>query len=61
MLWSCLASMSAYAKELNTAEIGYAAIQEVGMNFIVNLPWKIGKLVEIMLFASQLRYFFGVI
>ena len=29
ILWSCLAAMSSYAKELNTAEVAYAAIQEV--------------------------------
>ncbi|XP_062598363.1 intraflagellar transport protein 80 homolog [Saccostrea cucullata] len=29
VLWCCLAAMSAYAKELNTAEIAYAAIKEV--------------------------------
>ncbi|WAR28818.1 IFT80-like protein [Mya arenaria] len=32
MLWACLAAMSAYAKELNTAEIAYAAIQEDARN-----------------------------
>ncbi|XP_052215553.1 intraflagellar transport protein 80 homolog isoform X1 [Dreissena polymorpha] len=38
MLWSCLASMSAYAKELNTAEIAYAAIQEADkVQFILNI------------------------
>lgn len=28
-LWACLAAMAAYAKELGTAEIAYAAIDEV--------------------------------
>ena len=28
-LWACLATMAAYGKELNTAEIAYAAIDEV--------------------------------
>ncbi len=28
-LWACLAAMAAYAKELSTAEIAYAAIDEV--------------------------------
>ncbi|KAH3805338.1 hypothetical protein DPMN_133639 [Dreissena polymorpha] len=38
MLWSCLASMSAYAKELNTAEVAYAAIQEADkVQFILNI------------------------
>ncbi|OWF41163.1 intraflagellar transport protein 80 homolog [Mizuhopecten yessoensis] len=38
VLWSCLAAMSAYAKELNTAEIAYAAIKEAEkVQFIVNI------------------------
>ena len=28
-MWACLAAMSAYAKDLGTAEIAYAAIDEV--------------------------------
>ena len=28
-LWSCLAAMATYAKDLNTAEVAYAAIKEV--------------------------------
>ena len=28
-LWACLAAMAAYAKELATAEVAYAAIDEV--------------------------------
>ena len=28
-LWACVAAMAAYAKELETAEIAYAAIDEV--------------------------------
>lgn len=28
-LWACLATMAAYGKELNTAEIAYAAINQV--------------------------------
>ena len=28
-LWACLAAMAAYAKELVTAEVAYAAIDEV--------------------------------
>ena len=31
-LWACLAAMSAYAKELSTAEIAYAAIEEVSLS-----------------------------
>lgn len=33
VLWCCLAAMSAYAKELNTAEIAYASIKEVFQSF----------------------------
>ena len=29
ILWSCLAAMSAFAKEFETAEIAYAAIDQV--------------------------------
>lgn len=28
-LWACLAAMSAYAKDLMTAEVAYAALDEV--------------------------------
>ena len=28
-MWACLATMAAYAKDLNTAETAYAAIDEV--------------------------------
>ena len=28
-LWACLAAMATYAKDLNTAEVAYAAIKEV--------------------------------
>ena len=28
-LWACLAGMAAYAKDLGTAEVAYAAIDEV--------------------------------
>lgn len=38
VLWCCLAAMSAYAKELNTAEIAYASIKEAEkVQFIVNI------------------------
>lgn len=32
MLWACLATMAAHAKDLNTAETAYAAIDEVSMS-----------------------------
>ena len=28
-VWACLAAMATYAKDLNTAEVAYAAIKEV--------------------------------
>ncbi|XP_076095976.1 intraflagellar transport protein 80 homolog [Mytilus galloprovincialis] len=38
ILWACLAAMSAYAKDLNTAEVSYAAILEAEkVQFIVNI------------------------
>ena len=36
MLWACLATMAAYAKDLNTAETAYAAIDEVCYNTFVS-------------------------
>ncbi|ESP00252.1 hypothetical protein LOTGIDRAFT_225973 [Lottia gigantea] len=37
-LWSCLAAMASYAKDLNTAEVAYAAIKEVNkVQFIMNI------------------------
>ena len=36
-LWSCLATMAAYDKELGTAEIAYAALDAVSMKDIVYL------------------------
>ena len=35
ILWACLAAMSAYAKDLNTAEVSYAAILEVFLSINV--------------------------
>ena len=36
VLWACLATMAAYAKDLNTAETAYAAIDEVGTKAFFN-------------------------
>lgn len=37
-LWACLAAMATYAKDLNTAELAYAAIREVEkVQFISNI------------------------
>ncbi|XP_059177555.1 intraflagellar transport protein 80 homolog [Physella acuta] len=37
-LWACLAAMATYAKDLNTAEISYAAIQEADkVQLIINI------------------------
>ncbi|XP_046379883.1 intraflagellar transport protein 80 homolog [Haliotis rufescens] len=37
-LWACLAAMASYAKELNTAEVAYAAIKETDkVQFIMNI------------------------
>ncbi|KAK3095326.1 hypothetical protein FSP39_013242, partial [Pinctada imbricata] len=38
VLWSCLAAMSAYSKDLNTAEVAYAAIKDAEkVQFIINI------------------------
>ncbi|BFZ00478.1 hypothetical protein BsWGS_03517 [Bradybaena similaris] len=37
-VWACLAAMATYAKDLNTAEVAYAAIQEADkVQFIINI------------------------
>ena len=33
-MWACLAAMAAYGKELATAEVAYAAIDEV--SYLIN-------------------------
>ena len=37
VLWACLATMAAYAKDLNTAETAYAAIDEVCIVTMIQL------------------------
>lgn len=39
VLWACLATMAAYAKDLNTAETAYAAIDEVCTEPFVTITW----------------------
>ncbi|KAL3846590.1 hypothetical protein ACJMK2_017565 [Sinanodonta woodiana] len=57
VLWSCLAAMSAYAKELNTAEIAYAAILEVDkvqfINNIKDIPVKEARNAEMALLCGN--------
>lgn len=36
-VWACLAAMATYAKDLNTAEVAYAAIQEVLTQGVVDV------------------------
>lgn len=36
-MWACLATMAAYAKDLNTAETAYAAIDEVCIITMIQL------------------------
>ncbi|XP_032237699.1 intraflagellar transport protein 80 homolog isoform X2 [Nematostella vectensis] len=56
-LWACLATMAAYAKELNTAETAYAAIDEADkvqyINHIKEIPTKEGRNAAMALFCRQ--------
>eukprot|EP00227_Mantoniella_beaufortii_P020105 CAMPEP_0197575096 /NCGR_PEP_ID=MMETSP1326-20131121/609_1 /TAXON_ID=1155430 /ORGANISM="Genus nov. species nov., Strain RCC2288" /LENGTH=759 /DNA_ID=CAMNT_0043137801 /DNA_START=154 /DNA_END=2433 /DNA_ORIENTATION=+ len=56
-LWACLAAMSVAAKDLNTAEIAYAAIEEVDkvqfINTIKNIPTEEGRSAELCLFRRR--------
>nr|KAG5699070.1 hypothetical protein BaRGS_017753 [Batillaria attramentaria] len=57
-LWACLAAMATYAKDLNTAEMAYAAIKEVEkVQFISNIkdiPIKEARNAEMALLALEL-------
>jgi len=57
-LWACLAAMSAYAKELSTAEIAYAAIEEADkvqyINHVKEIPSNEGRLAAMALFCRQI-------
>ena len=56
-LWSCLAAMAVAAKDLSTAEIAYAAIEEVEkvqfINSIKSVPTEEGRSAELCLFRRR--------
>ncbi|XP_070538600.1 intraflagellar transport protein 80 homolog [Ptychodera flava] len=56
-LWACLATMASYAKELNTAEVAYAAIDEADkVEFIMHIkeiPSKEARKAEMALFCGN--------
>ncbi|EDV28474.1 uncharacterized protein TRIADDRAFT_49567 [Trichoplax adhaerens] len=56
-MWACLAAMSAYAKDLSTAEIAYAAIDEVDkvqyITYIKDIPSREGRNAAMALFCRQ--------
>lgn len=56
-LWACLAAMAVAAKDLNTAEIAYAAIEEVEkvqfINTIKSVPTEEGRSAELCLFRRR--------
>lgn len=56
-VWGCLAAMSSYAKELNTAEIAYAAIDMVDkvqyILYIKDIPLKEARAAEMALFCGN--------
>ncbi|XP_072035269.1 intraflagellar transport protein 80 homolog [Amphiura filiformis] len=56
-LWACLAAMAAYAKELNTAEVAYAAIDAADkveyILYIKDLPLKEARNAEMALFCGN--------
>jgi len=56
-LWACLAAMALHARELNTAEISLAAIDEVAkvqfINFVKTIPSEQGRSAELALFCKR--------
>lgn len=56
-LWACMAAMATYAKDLNTAEIAYAAIKEVEkvqfINNIKDIPVKEARNAEMALLCGN--------
>lgn len=56
-LWACLGAMSLHARELNTAEIALAAIDEVDkvqfINYVKTIPSEIGRNSELALFCRR--------
>ncbi|XP_046852298.1 intraflagellar transport protein 80 homolog [Xenia sp. Carnegie-2017] len=59
ILWACLATMAAYGKELETAEIAYAAIDEADkvqyINHVKEIPSKEGRNAAMALFCGQIQ------
>ncbi|OMJ95505.1 hypothetical protein SteCoe_1102 [Stentor coeruleus] len=59
VLWACLAAMALYARELNTAEIALAAIDEVDkiqfINYVKMIPSEAGRNAELALFSKRLQ------
>ncbi|XP_015761944.1 PREDICTED: intraflagellar transport protein 80 homolog isoform X2 [Acropora digitifera] len=57
VLWACLATMAAHAKDLNTAETAYAAIDEADkvqyINHIKEIPSQEGRNAAMALFCRQ--------
>ena len=57
ILWACLAAMALYARELNTAEIALAAIDEVDkiqfINYVKMIPSEAGRNAELALFSKR--------
>ncbi|KAK2191278.1 hypothetical protein NP493_56g04017 [Ridgeia piscesae] len=64
-LWACVAAMAAYAKELETAEIAYAAIDEVDkvsfLQRIKDISVKDARNAEMLLFCGQAQDAEGVL
>ncbi|KAH9277413.1 hypothetical protein BASA83_000284 [Batrachochytrium salamandrivorans] len=56
-LWACLAAMSLFGQDLNTAEVAYAAIEEVHkvqyVTYIRNIPTPEGRAAELALMRHQ--------
>ena len=57
VLWACIAAMALYARELNTAEIALAAIDEVDkiqfINYVKMIPSEAGRNAELALFSKR--------
>ncbi|KAL2911875.1 hypothetical protein HK105_208658 [Polyrhizophydium stewartii] len=58
-LWACLAAMSLFGQDLNTAEVAYAAIEEVHkvqyVTYIRDIPTPEGRAAELALMRHQPR------
>ena len=57
VLWACLSGISLQARELNTAEIALAAIDEIDkvqfINYVKNIPSEAGRNAELALFCRK--------